>query len=204
MRVRTVRGSLFFLCVAVGGLAQDAPLNELAFGLGGIPSISRGASPSVQLGAGPALQVNYGRRLFSADLVAIYGEINFVANPLRDVATTAGSATRNVASLYVTPGIRVKLLPKSRFSPYFAIGGGYADFEQSRTQINGSPNTAPRQLGRGAFDAGGGIDVRTWRWIALRGEIRDFYSGAPAYNIATIRGGQNDIMATGAFVLRWH
>jgi hypothetical protein len=42
------------------------------------------------------------------------------------------------------------------------------------------------------------------RWIALRGEARDFFAGAPAYNVPTITGGQNNVVALGAFVLRWH
>lgn len=203
--MKAITGWSVFLMAAVACAGQDAaPLNELAFGLGGIPSITRGGSPTLQLGAGPALEVNYGRRLFSLPAVAIYGEINFVANPLRDISTSISSATKNVASLYVTPGVRAKLFPGSRISPYVAIGGGYADFEQSTTEINGSPNPAPRQLGRAAFDIGGGVDVRIWRWVALRGDFRDFYSGSPAFNVATIRGGQNDVIATGAFVLRWH
>ena len=47
-------------------------------------------------------------------------------------------------------------------------------------------------------------DVHVWRFVALRGEARDFYTGSPNYNIASISGGQHNIVATGAFVIRWH
>ncbi len=64
-------------------------------------------------------------------------------------------------------------------------------------------NPAPRFLHRGALDFGGGADVRFWRFIALRGEIRDFFTGSPAYNALSITGGQHNVVAGGGFVLRF-
>ena len=191
--------------VLYGGEEGGAPKNELAFGLGGITSISRSTTQErLDLGAGVGLQVNYGRRIINGRNVALYGEVNFLASPLRDVSSNLASATRDVASLYVTPGIRVKFLPASRISPYGVIGGGYADYQQSTALIDGRPNPVSRQLARGVFDFGAGVDVRVWRFIALRGEARDFFTGSPDYNVATISGGQHNVVATGAIVLRWH
>ena len=178
--------------------------NELAFGLGGIPASSRNDSPRLDPGSGVALQANYGRRFLNSSKVALYGEINFVASPLREVSSSVGSATHDFASVYVTPGLRVKFRPTSRISPYAVVGGGYADYEQSLTRIDGGRNQAPRQLARGVFDFGAGVDVHVWRFVALRGEARDFYTGSPNYNIPSISGGQHNVVATGAFVLRWH
>jgi hypothetical protein len=106
--------------------------------------------------------------------------------------------------LYVTPGLRLKFFPTSAISPYAAVGGGYADYQQSTTQLDGKPNQASRQLARGVFDFGAGVDVHVWRWIALRGEARDFYTGSPAYNLPSISGGQQNVAISGGFVLRWH
>ena len=187
-------------------LAQEnsAHKNELAFGLGGVPALSRSDSPTLEPGSGVAFQVNYGRRFLDGNKAALYGEINFVASPLREVSSSVTTATHDFASLYVTPGIRVKFFPASRFSPYAVVGGGYADYEQSITRIDGRPNSASRELSRGVFDFGAGVDVCIWRFVALRGEARDFFTGSPGYNVATISGGQHNVVATGAFVLRWH
>ena len=203
MRTRLL--SLFIL-IAASLLAQEdgAARNELAFGLGGIPALSRSDSTRVEAGSGVAFQVNYGRRLVGSRNVALYGEVNFVASPVRDVTTSLSFATHDFASLYITPGVRVKFLPASRLSPYVAVGGGYADYEQSTKQIDDRPNTAPRELARGVFDFGAGFDVKVWRFLALRAEARDFYSGSPAYNLASISGGQHNVVATGAIVVRWH
>jgi opacity protein-like surface antigen len=181
------------------------PKNELAFTLGGIPSLSRSTSQQgLDLGSGTAFGVNYGRRFVSGRKLALYGEVNLLASPLRDVSSNISPATKNFASLYVTPGVRLKFFPTSAISPYVVVGGGYADYEQSTTLLNGQPNPASRQLARGVFDFGAGVDVHVWRWIALRGDARDFYTGAPAYNLASISGGQHNVAISGGFVLRWH
>jgi hypothetical protein len=56
----------------------------------------------------------------------------------------------------------------------------------------------------GVFDFGAGLDIRIWRLLALQGEARDYYTGSPDYNVATISGRQQNIVATGGFVPRWH
>ena len=203
----TVTHAILLLSIAVvlcNG-QELAPKNELGFTLGGIPSLSR-STPQARLeaGAGTAFGVNYGRRLVSAKKIALYGELNFLASPLRNVSSNDDSATKNFASLYITPGVRLKFFPRSAISPYAVVGGGYADYEQSTTLLNGQPNPASRQLGRGVFDFGAGVDVHVWRWVALRGDARDFYTGAPAYNLAGISGGQHNVAISGGFVVRWH
>jgi hypothetical protein len=154
-------GFNLLLLLAASCLAQEnvAPTNELAFGLGRIPALARNNSVSLDARSGLALQVSYGRRFLNRNKVALYGEINFIASPLRDVSTAITTATHDFASLYVTPGVQVKLRPASRISPYAVVGGGYADYEQSLTRIDGRPNRAPRELARGVFDFGAGVDV---------------------------------------------
>ena len=196
---------LFAALAAVCFAHEDsAHKNELALGLGELSALSRSDTPRLDTGSGVAFQVNYGRRFFKGRKVALYGEINALANPLRDVSSSIPTATHDFASLYITPGIRVKFLPTSRTSPYAVVGGGYGDYEQSTTRIDGQPNSVSRELARGVVDFGAGVEVRVWRFVALRGEARDFYSGSPGYSIATVSGGQHNVVATGALVLGWH
>jgi hypothetical protein len=55
--------------------------------------------------------------------VALYGEINFVASPTaREITSSVNTATHDFASLYITPGIRVKFRPAPRISPYAVVG----------------------------------------------------------------------------------
>jgi hypothetical protein len=69
--------------------------------------LSRSDNPSLDAGSGVAFQVNYGRRFFRNNKVALYGEINFLASPPRDVSSSVPTATRDFSSRYLTPGIRV-------------------------------------------------------------------------------------------------
>jgi hypothetical protein len=190
-----------FLCFCQSVFAEK---HEIGLTLGGLLPQDLGTNPNaIRLGAGTALQANYGRRLINARLVEVSGEVHFLANAQRVVGSTNPLSTRDVATIYVTPGIRVKFGAKSSFSPYLAAGGGIAWYQQSLLQKDGRPNTAPRNVNPGVVDFGGGVDTNLWRWIGLRAEIRDFYSGTPAYNLPEPGSRQHNVVAGGGFVLKW-
>src|SRR5262249_12865554 len=151
-----------FLCSCQSVFAEK---HEIGLTLGGLLPQDLGTNPNaIRLGAGSALQVNYGRRLINGP-VEVSGEVHFLANAQRVVGSTNPLSTRDVATIYVTPGIRVKFAPTRSFSPYLAAGGGIAWYQQSLLQQDGRPNTAPRNVNRGAVDFGGGVDTNLWRWI---------------------------------------
>ena len=181
-----------------------AQRQEVALTLGGILSQERvGPRTSLDLSSGLALQANYGYRVLESKKASLYTEVHFLANAQRQITSLSRSITQDVATLYVTPGIRLKLLSSSRVSPYAVLGGGYALYQQSTSLLNGAPNPAPRLLHRGALAFGGGADVRFWRFVSLRAEIRDFYTGSPDYNVASIHGGQHNLVASSGIVLRF-
>lgn len=190
-------------CFGLASAQDVAPTHEVGLTLGRLFNTGRsGASTRLDLGPGTALQANYGYRLFAGQIAALYGEVHFLANPLREVRSEDKSATRDVATIFLAPGFRVKLLPDRKIAPYFALGGGWAVYEQSTASLDGRANPAPRSVNRGAVDFGGGVDFRFWRFVGLRAEIRDFYTGSPSYNTAAIRGGQHNVVAGGGLVLK--
>ena len=195
----------FPLTVFLLGGPVLAQQHEIGLTLGGVFGSSRRApSGSLDLRRGVALQANYGYRIWGSgeSPAALYIEGHFLSSPLRDIKTANTGATRDFATLYVAPGLRVKFAPSSRVSPYVAAGGGYALYEQSTTTIGGGVNAAPRHIHRGAFHFGGGVDYRVLPWLAFRGEVRDFYTGSPAFG-APVAGGQHNVVASGGFVLRF-
>jgi len=117
---------------------------------------------------------------------------------------TAATATvpKSYASLYVTPGLRLKFLPGARLSPWVAVGGGYALYEQS-AQLSNGQNTTNKFLNRGVFDFGGGVVYKLFRFFGLRGEVRDFLSGNPNLNVALSAGTQHNVVASGGISLRF-
>ncbi|MBY0508359.1 MAG: porin family protein [Bryobacteraceae bacterium] len=191
-----MKSYVLYLMIALPLMAQR---QELGLLLGGVTS---GTQDAVKLSGGTAFQANYGYRLANlGTAAALFGEVHFLANPQRTVQAIP-TATRDVASLYVTPGVRVKFLPTSRVSPYGAIGGGWGVYEHSVSLLNGQPNPAPRTVNRGVFSYGGGVDVTVNRWFGLRGEARDFYTGSPVFNVPNLRRRHN-VVVSGGFVLRF-
>ena len=55
--------------------------------------------------------------------------------------------------------------------------------------MDGEPNDAGRFLHRGALEFGVGVDAKLWKFIGLRFEVRDFYTGNPGFNVP-VQGSQ--------------
>lgn len=178
---------------------------ELTFSLGGIPGQTRsfqGSAGTAQISADRSFGVNYGYRFLGVKAAALYGEIEFVAIPNRGLTAASATVPQNYASLYLTPGLRLKFFPGSRLSPWGAIGGGYALYQES-AQLSNGQNTTNKFLNRGVFDYGGGLDYRLFRFISLRGEVRDFFSGNPNLNAALRSSTQHNVVASGGIILRF-
>lgn len=194
----------FCLLMVCAGSAIAAE-QEVGLTLGTVLSQSRESGAlSLDIASGVALQANYGIRIAGSGGAALYFETHLLASPLRDISSGASFLTRDFASLYLTPGLRVKLLPKAAISPWGAIGAGYAQYEQSTSVIGGGANSAARRVHRGALMFGGGIDGKLWGdWLGWRLEVRDFYTGSPLFNAAVLRGGQHNVVAGGGIVIKW-
>ena len=195
---------VIFTAYAGAQSTEHLPSQELTFSLGGIPGQTRtlAASPAATAGiaADRTLAVNYGHHLAGTKIVALYGEVEFVAIPNRGVTSATTVVAQNYASLYVTPGARLKLFPRSRISPWGAIGGGYALYQES-AQLSNGQNTTNKFLNRGVFDYGGGVDYRLFWRIGLRGEVRDFLSGNPNLNAAPTSSTQHSVVASGGLIV---
>lgn len=189
-----------FSC-AHAALAQN---QEVTLSLGGVFSQSRTFQPtgSVQTSGDFDLEANYGYRFLHAKAVALYGEIEFVALPNRSVTTATAIVPKNYASLFVAPGLRLKFSPAARLSPWVAIGGGYALFQQS-TEFSNGRNTTDKFLNRGVFDFGGGVDYTLFRFFGLRAEVRDLVSGNPNLNVALSSGTQHNVISSGGVIVRF-
>lgn len=194
---------LLAITLTVACLPAFAQKHEIGLTLGRLIAKERSTpgGGTLRLESGVALQANYGYRFLKTPHIALLAEVHLLASPLRDVTSSIRTLTRDFATLYVTPGLRVKFAPDRKFSPYVAVGGGYSQYEQSDFQIDGRPNPAPKRVHHGAFDFGGGLDVKVWRFLGIRGEVRDFYTGSPSLNSLVSGNGQHNVVAGGGFVL---
>jgi hypothetical protein len=98
--------------------------------------------------------------------------------------------------LFITPGLRLKLLPVSPISSWVALGGGLARY-------NGA--------NKAAIEYGGGLDFKTGLpLLGLRAEVRDFVTedflnGSIGSVIALNSSGlhHHNVLIGGGIVLRF-
>ncbi len=196
---------LFLLFLTTAASAADYK-NEVGLLLGGITSPDRSIVPgpgSIDASTGIAYQATYARLLKQTERVGIYFEVPFVASPLQDVSSANPAVPLNYASLFITPGVKFKFRPEQKVSPFFAVGGGYARFDESEDLVSGVPNPGARGTNTGVFQFGGGFDVKVFSRLSLRGEVRDFYSGRPQFNVATESDRQHNVVFSGGFVVHF-
>jgi len=201
--------SLFIIAPAVW--AQDDRANEVGLLLGAVvtPDLTLSSPPGgrTEFAAGLTFQATYARRLARFPLAQLSLEIPFLAAPSVDVRSSNVDVPSEYASLFITPGLRVKLAPEAALSPWFSVGGGYARFREADQRQDNTPN--PGRIGRntGALQFGGGVDIRTpvsiLFPISLRLEVRDVYSGKPTYNTDTGGSFQHNVVFSGGFVVHF-
>lgn len=198
-----MKNVLWLVWAVLGAQSAVAQRSELGLMLGAFQPRDRASgSARLEIGTGMSLYANYGLRVVNGETAALFVEVPFIATPQHKIESTLGGATRDVATIYVTPGLRLKFAPRRRIAPYVAGGAGWALFEQSTTTLDGRVNDAPRLLSRGAVNFGGGVDVRVWRFVRVRGEALDFVSGNAAFRVP-VRGAQQSLLVAGGFSLQF-
>lgn len=161
----------------------------------------------LSFGDGLSFEANYARRVLTRDRYALDVEVPLLAVPSESVqACPTAGVPGNFASLFVTPSLRVRLLPAHRLSPWGSIGGGYARYAESTGLANGAINPYARGTNTGALQYGVGFDYRLFTFlvpISLRAEARNLYSGNPSLNLQSTSHGHNDPFLTTGFVLHF-
>ena len=181
--------------------ASAQPRADLGLLLGSTKTSDEGAV--LQFERGRTFQATFAWGVWHNDSVRVAVEVPFLASPAFDVATAGRSLPKEYASLYLTPGVRVTLLPDKAVSIFGAAGAGYARYSESKLRVDGSPNPGQRDTNTDAIQFGGGVDVRALRWLGFRGEVRDLYTGARNFSIATPAGRVHNVVTSGGIVLRF-
>lgn len=108
------------------------------------------------------------------------------------------------AQAFVTPGAVLRLLPEARISPCAFFGGGYARVVEAQLTNTSPLRGAFVNQGTWAVDYGGGADLRLARFLAVRGELRNFYTGRTSELSLPVETRQrNTLLVTGGLVFRF-
>lgn len=205
--MKTIMTIIFLLASASISFAQSEPKNEVGLLLGALSTGSREIQlptlSKADFGSGLTYQANYARRIVDAKLASLHVEVLFAATPLVEVKSANTLIPRDYASLFLTPGLKLKFVPGWRVSPYIAAGGGYARFRESDFRTNNQPNTGKIGTNTGVFNYGGGVDFRVFRYLSLRGEVRDFVTGNPNFNAPFLSNRQHNVLTSGGIVIHF-
>jgi hypothetical protein len=210
MRKRLRWMVLMVIFVAALAWADDGN-NELGLTLGAefVPEQQLVAPAGAKLSFSNSIVfgANYARRLGQAGGTAVYLEFPFSAAPSHRIRSGNPAAITNLATLFITPSLRLKFAPEAAISPWISGGFGYGLLEGDTTLPGGARNPA-RHTHTGTAQFGAGVDIRTpvriLAPISLRAEFRDFYAlNALNYNVAIRDDRQHHLVVAGGFVLRF-
>jgi opacity protein-like surface antigen len=185
------------LVVVSSAFAQK---NDVALTGGGYFEVSN----PLNLGAAWALEGSYARRFAGVPLLSFSWEVPVAGSSGSSIPTISGlNIATSYSSLFITPGVRVRLAPSFFLSPYVAAGIGYGRF--NKTLISGV-NTSNGTM---AFDVAGGLDMKILPHTSLRGEIRNFNSGGldipgvPSFLSSSVGGRLNNLFVTAGISIKF-
>jgi|SRR4051812_32936509 len=141
-----------------------------------------------------------GVRMLNAHVASLSLELPIAGMTSQNLtlASTPATVVDHLSTLFITPGVRLKLLPISPISPWVSVGGGWARY---------SLNTAGTTENKGALQFGGGLDFKTGLPVlGFRAEVRDFLTGVPTFNSGFLTETglhHHNILAGGGIVLRF-
>lgn len=193
--------------LAVSASAQDEK-NELTGIVGrtfisdqGVTGINT-FDPVLHSGNGLTFEVNYGRHLLSRGVIGLTFEVPFAFNPDEDIHFSVNLVPRQYSSYFITPSIRANIFAENAVSPWISLGGGFGHFGESPDLEFFGTNPGKTGTTVGVLQGGFGLDVRVWRSLSVRGQVRDFYSGIPQLNVDTGKSRQHNLFVGGGVV--WH
>ena len=157
----------------------------------------------LQFDRGTTYQATFAWPVWRSGATELSVEVPFIASPAFTIVPPQDSVPLEYASLYLTPGIRVTVLPRAQVSFFGAIGGGYARYSESRVKADRSPNPDQRDTNAGAIQFGGGVNVRGFGWLGFRGELRDIYTGARNFSLVTPGPRVHNVIGSCGLVVRF-
>jgi hypothetical protein len=176
--------------LAASAVAQDEK-NEVGGALGRTFISNQGIQnatypPTISYGNGLSFEIEYARHLWVTPVFSVSGEVVFMDDHDQDINGGAyGHAVlpQQLSMLFLTPAVRLNLFPTTAVSPWISVGGGFGHIGQNSMLLYGGANPGTSTTS-GVFEGGFGLDVKVWRKLSMRGEVRDFWSGAPDFPLA--------------------
>jgi hypothetical protein len=142
--------------------------------------------PIIHSGKGLTFEGEYARRFLVTPIYSVSAEGLLVYN--WDVDLNAGQYGNSVVpsdlkKFFITPAARVNLFPTTAVSPWISFGAGFGHISQNNQLIYGGTNPG-KSTTSAVIEAGFGLDVKVWRKLSIRMDVRDFWAGQPDFPLA--------------------
>jgi hypothetical protein len=144
--------------------------------------------PTIHFGKPVSFEGEYARHLWVTPIYSISGEV--VGMYDHNIGLNAGVYPNAVipnrlTTYFITPAARVNLFPTTAVSPWVSFGAGFGHISESNLLLYGDGAKNPGKSTTSATIEGGiGLDVKVWKRLSARGEVRDFWSGEPDFPLA--------------------
>jgi opacity protein-like surface antigen len=144
------------------------------------------AGTVIAFGKGLSFEGEYARHFIVTPVYSISAEALIAYN--HDVDINGGAygfsvVPQDLKELFVTPAVRANLFPTTAVSPWVSLGAGIGHISQSSGLVYGGVNPG-KSTTSFALEGGLGLDVKVWKSLSIRGEVRDFWSGSPDFPLA--------------------
>ncbi len=177
--------------LSVSAVAQDEK-NEIGGVLGRTFISDQGIQDAslpdniIHAGKGLTVEGEYARRIWVTPIYAISAEGLLMYN--HEVKLNAGAYLNAVVpqaykELFAAPAARVNLFPTTAVSPWASLGVGFGHISESAGLDYGGVNPGKAKTSA-VIEGGIGLDVKVWKQLSMRGEVRDFWSGEPDFPLA--------------------
>lgn len=144
--------------------------------------------PIIHFGDGLTFEGEYARHILVTPIYSISGEVvgNFDHKLKLNAGVYPNAVVPNTLStFFITPAARVNLFPTTAVSPWISLGAGFGHISEGNLLIYGDGAKNPGKSTTSATIEGGfGLDVKVWKRLSMRGEVRDFWSGEPDFPLA--------------------
>lgn len=173
-----------FLCVTLlpcGAWAQSAVQNMDIFILLGASHVNSqtigGSAVTLSSATDISLSYGYGYQILRKSAASLWVEFAPAFGGVDPVKGSIGGGA-NLSWDDFSFGIRFMVPVQSRISLYGVAGGGFGVFHEALIKGGANPALDSTSTTHGVFDFGGGVDFRLTRRISIRGEFRDYVTGA--------------------------
>ena len=190
---------VLFVFVLVLACSASAQKNEIGFTVGGYVPVGT----QLAFTPGVSFEGSYARRIADVPFVGLYVELPVTVTRSIGLEENVGS----FQALFVTPALKVKFVPGFVASPWLSLGGGLAHYSGNATLLSQFGVSGDSSVNRGVVEFGGGLDIKVFPFISLRGQVRDYYTAGLGsllpIPIPGIADKQHNLMGGGGVVVRF-